>query len=319
MDEIRRALGEEKLSYLGYSYGTYLGAVYASLFPERTDRIVLDSSVNPFGAWRNVFRGFGHGGEVRFPDFAIFAAANDATYHLGDDRAGIGPLYFRLFDQLEADPIPLEPGVVLDGHLLQAFTFSALYSDLNFPVLAQVFQLLNEGLIARAGGRPAGHAVARPARPARRQLHRRRAGHRLRRTWPGPDRSTGTGASSPSTRSSSPCLRRSDRTSSPAPSGPASRSSRRWRSPPPGSEQHPHRAEPPRSGHPLPARSGDAHRSRTALAVRERRPGRPRRLSQQPEPLRPRHHHRLPRRGLPPGRAIRSAVRSCRPRPPSAA
>src|SRR5690606_19447372 len=37
MDRIREALGEERISYLGYSYGTYLGAVYAQLFPDRTD------------------------------------------------------------------------------------------------------------------------------------------------------------------------------------------------------------------------------------------------------------------------------------------
>src|SRR5438132_3146330 len=40
MDQIRKALGEQTISYLGYSYGTYLGAVYATLFPDRTDRVV---------------------------------------------------------------------------------------------------------------------------------------------------------------------------------------------------------------------------------------------------------------------------------------
>lgn len=46
MDLIRDLLGEEKLNYLGYSYGTWLGAKYASLFPDRAGRFVLDSSTN---------------------------------------------------------------------------------------------------------------------------------------------------------------------------------------------------------------------------------------------------------------------------------
>jgi pimeloyl-ACP methyl ester carboxylesterase len=43
MDRIRQALGERRVSYLGYSEGTYLGAVYAALFPAHTDRMVFDS------------------------------------------------------------------------------------------------------------------------------------------------------------------------------------------------------------------------------------------------------------------------------------
>lgn len=47
MDVIRAVLGDETLHYLGYSYGTYLGAVYAELFPEKVGRMVLDGAVDP--------------------------------------------------------------------------------------------------------------------------------------------------------------------------------------------------------------------------------------------------------------------------------
>lgn len=47
MDVLRAVLGDEKLTYLGYSYGTYLGAVYAELFPEKVGRMVLDGAVDP--------------------------------------------------------------------------------------------------------------------------------------------------------------------------------------------------------------------------------------------------------------------------------
>ncbi len=46
MDLIRQLLGEQKLNYLGYSYGTYLGSYYASKYPEKVGRMVLDSAVN---------------------------------------------------------------------------------------------------------------------------------------------------------------------------------------------------------------------------------------------------------------------------------
>ena len=47
MDVIRAVLGDAKINYLGYSYGTYLGTMYAELFPEKVGRMVLDGAVDP--------------------------------------------------------------------------------------------------------------------------------------------------------------------------------------------------------------------------------------------------------------------------------
>ncbi|NJQ03272.1 alpha/beta hydrolase [Streptomyces zingiberis] len=58
MDLIRGLLGERKLDYLGYSYGSWLGAKYASLFPHRAGRVVLDSSVNWQGRLQAAFEDF---------------------------------------------------------------------------------------------------------------------------------------------------------------------------------------------------------------------------------------------------------------------
>jgi pimeloyl-ACP methyl ester carboxylesterase len=51
MDSIRAALGQQQISYFAYSYGTYLGQVYATLFPHRVRAMVLDSTVGPGGVW----------------------------------------------------------------------------------------------------------------------------------------------------------------------------------------------------------------------------------------------------------------------------
>ena len=49
MDSIRMALGQKQISYFGYSYGTYIGQVFATLFPHQLRRMVLDSTVDPSG------------------------------------------------------------------------------------------------------------------------------------------------------------------------------------------------------------------------------------------------------------------------------
>src|SRR5205814_1572689 len=47
LDRLRAAVGDRRLSYVGFSYGTFLGATYANLFPGRVRALVLDGNVNP--------------------------------------------------------------------------------------------------------------------------------------------------------------------------------------------------------------------------------------------------------------------------------
>jgi pimeloyl-ACP methyl ester carboxylesterase len=152
MDQIRQALGEAKISYLGYSYGTYLGAVYAALFPDQTDRIILDSSVDPDWVWRQQFRAWGSGGTLRFPDFASFAAAHNGTYHFGKSPTAVQNFYLRLLHRLQSHPIHLQGGFVINGPLFQELTFSELYSDSLFPDLAKFLQLANASKETGAAG-----------------------------------------------------------------------------------------------------------------------------------------------------------------------
>ncbi|MGH9243968.1 MAG: alpha/beta hydrolase [Acidimicrobiales bacterium] len=143
MDQIRLALGEDKISYLGYSYGSYLGAVYGTLFPDQSDRFILDSVVNPFGVWRTVFRSWGPAIEIRFPDLTSWVAERDATYHLGSTSDAVRAMYFELAARLDAEPLPL-PGFDLTGNLFREETRGALYSDESFPAIASVWQLVDE-------------------------------------------------------------------------------------------------------------------------------------------------------------------------------
>ncbi|WP_202970834.1 alpha/beta hydrolase [Saccharothrix sp. ALI-22-I] len=137
IDRIRRALGESRLSAWGTSYGTYVGAVYATMFPRRTDRIVLDSSGDPDP--RRVARGwqanFAVGAEDRFPDFASWAAARDANYGFGSTPQAVHATYRRLAGELDRNA---RPG--LTGAVLRAVMFNSLYADAAFPQLAAFMQ-----------------------------------------------------------------------------------------------------------------------------------------------------------------------------------
>ncbi|MDQ1655612.1 MAG: hypothetical protein QOD41_695 [Cryptosporangiaceae bacterium] len=105
MDVLRTVLGEKKLSYLGYSYGTYLGAVYAQLFGSKADRIVLDSSVDPALAWRGMVQSWAVGSKPAYDRWARFTAAHDAKFHLGTTPDAVGKVFWGLVAIAEKKPI----------------------------------------------------------------------------------------------------------------------------------------------------------------------------------------------------------------------
>ncbi|MUN37788.1 alpha/beta hydrolase [Actinomadura litoris] len=89
MDVVRGALGEKKVSYNGASYGTYLGSVYATMFPGRLDRAVLDSSVDPAAWGPRLLGGTEVANDHALVGWADWAAERDATYGLGGSRAAV--------------------------------------------------------------------------------------------------------------------------------------------------------------------------------------------------------------------------------------
>jgi pimeloyl-ACP methyl ester carboxylesterase len=115
MDSIRVALGEQQINYFGYSYGTYLGQVYATLFPHRVRRMVLDSTVDPKGAWwtDNIDQDYAF--EARLQAFFAWIAKYDDVYHLGSTAAEVSSKFYQARAGLEAHPIPGPSGQPLVG------------------------------------------------------------------------------------------------------------------------------------------------------------------------------------------------------------
>lgn len=140
LDRVREALGEQKASYFGHSYGSYLGSVYATLFPDRTDRILIDSVTGPRGWDAEFSRMFGLGFQDRFPDFATFAAAHPA-YGLGRTPEQVKATYFEIAATLDVKPNPQG----IDGRLFRHISFAMFYYDTELPALAKIWQALDAG------------------------------------------------------------------------------------------------------------------------------------------------------------------------------
>jgi pimeloyl-ACP methyl ester carboxylesterase len=154
INAIRAALGERRISYLGYSYGTYLGAVYRTLFPHRVDRMVLDGAIDPSRYGHEQVRLTGLAVELRLPDFLGWAAERDDRYGLGATPAAVRGTFDTLVARFDADPLPLPDGSTITGNRIRALTFQLLYHDATMPTLAETWQQL----LAASG---AAH-VARP-------------------------------------------------------------------------------------------------------------------------------------------------------------
>jgi pimeloyl-ACP methyl ester carboxylesterase len=145
MEVIRDALDEPKVSFFGGSYGTYLGAVYATLYPQRTDRMVFDSAIDLRRGWRDFYRSWGSSNDLRMPDFIRWVATRHATYQLGTSPQAVGRAYDSITARLDRTPAKLPDGSRVHGNVLREFTRLQLTNDANFPVLAAAWVYLATG------------------------------------------------------------------------------------------------------------------------------------------------------------------------------
>jgi len=143
MDRIRAALGEPAISYLGTSYGTYLGAVYAQMFPERTDRFILDSVVHPDRIWREMFASWGYAVELAFTEYTRYAAAHHETYGLGATPEAVYAKTLELIAELEAEPFVWEDGTLITGEFFRELIRNGLRWERSIPDLAAISQIID--------------------------------------------------------------------------------------------------------------------------------------------------------------------------------
>jgi pimeloyl-ACP methyl ester carboxylesterase len=146
LNSIRLALGQQEISYFGYSYGTYLGQVYATLFPGHLRRMVLDSTVNPKGAWYadNLAQDYAFQG--RMDAFFAWVARYHRRYQLGSTQAQVSQSYYAARTRLAAHPAANPSGPPIGADQLDDAFEAGGYDNAYWPVMAAALaSYLNAG------------------------------------------------------------------------------------------------------------------------------------------------------------------------------
>lgn len=95
MESIRKALGAEQINYYGFSYGTYLGQVYGTLFPQRFRRVVFDGNVNPKRVWYDANIDQDIAFDKNIKTYFGWVAKYDNIYHLGKTERQVEALFYQ--------------------------------------------------------------------------------------------------------------------------------------------------------------------------------------------------------------------------------
>jgi pimeloyl-ACP methyl ester carboxylesterase len=144
LDALRAALGDEKLTYLGYSYGTAIGTAYAEAYPGKVRAMVLDGAIDPDkdSIQSNIDQTAGF--QKAFNDFAA-DCAKAADCALGTDPAKATAVFRGLVDPLVAKPVPTADGRVLGYSDAMTGTQMALYSPSLWQQLSSGLSELSKG------------------------------------------------------------------------------------------------------------------------------------------------------------------------------
>lgn len=144
MDVIRRSLGDKKLNFLGFSYGTRLGAVYAAQYPGSTGRMVLDgvdTLTEPLAEQALVSAR----SQQRALDHFLSWCAHQQDCVYGTNTRTAREKVAALVTRLDEEPLVGHDGSYVTGQDLVGTIGTALYSQLLWPALADVLATAERG------------------------------------------------------------------------------------------------------------------------------------------------------------------------------
>ncbi|MER5780584.1 alpha/beta hydrolase [Streptomyces mobaraensis] len=145
MDVLRALLGDDRLHYVGASYGTFLGATYAELFPSRVGRLVLDGALDPSLDAERVNREQTAGFQTAFTAFARDCARH-ADCPLGTSGPTDAGNRLRSFlERVDARPLPTGQSRRLTEGLATTGVIAAMYDQAGWPVLRKALALAAAG------------------------------------------------------------------------------------------------------------------------------------------------------------------------------
>ncbi len=145
MEVMRRALGDHRLNYLGFSYGTRLGAVYAARFPDKVGRMALDGVDTLTEPLTEQGLAGARGQQTALENFLDWCV-EDIACPFGQDARSARDQVVRLVASLDSDPVPSAFGEPFTGQDLVGAIGQALYSRELWPSLERALaQLLEDG------------------------------------------------------------------------------------------------------------------------------------------------------------------------------
>ncbi|MFE4667434.1 alpha/beta hydrolase [Streptomyces sp. NPDC056716] len=143
LDVIRQALGDRTLNYLGFSYGTRLGAVYAAQFPDKVGRIALDGVDTLTEPLTEQGIAGAKGQQTALDDFLNWCTG-DVACPFGTDPRRAREDVVQLVRSLDEDPVPTTFSGPFTGQDLVAAIGTALYSEELWPLLERALASLME-------------------------------------------------------------------------------------------------------------------------------------------------------------------------------
>jgi len=142
MDLIRQAVGDQKMNYLGFSYGTELGSIYAHLFPDRVRVAVLDGAVDPtlddIASFANQVQGF----EQAFDQFAASCSRSPSSC---PGLSAPRQTTLQVVAAAQATPLSTGQNRRLTSSLALTGVIEALYSQSQWPTLARAISAARSG------------------------------------------------------------------------------------------------------------------------------------------------------------------------------
>ncbi|WGW11047.1 alpha/beta hydrolase [Saxibacter everestensis] len=144
LDVLREVSGDTRLNYLGFSYGTFLGSTYATLFPEKVGRLVLDGALDPSLSNAELALGQAKGFEGALRAYIEDCQSREGCPLGGDVDDGVKKVQ-SLFDTVESAPMTASDGRKVGLPLLLSGFILPLYNDQNWPLLGEALAQAFDG------------------------------------------------------------------------------------------------------------------------------------------------------------------------------
>lgn len=144
LDLLRAALGDAKLNYLGFSYGTFLGATYAELFPQKTGHLVLDGAIDPATSSYDVVASQAQGFEGAMRAYLAQCLESSKCPFTGTVEEAMTSIR-TLLDRLDQSPLRGSDGRELGSSTMTIAMILPLYDQSNWPYLDQLFTSVAQG------------------------------------------------------------------------------------------------------------------------------------------------------------------------------